>query len=124
MKREAEQVLCRFHLTTLARHHSEPLYQWIVDVARREGLQGATDKRVWQAAEEEERFLVTADKGFANALVHPPGTHSGILLLRPEDDGIQPLIRLIQLVLETGGVTRLHGTVAVATPRGVRVRKP
>ncbi len=42
MKREAEQVLCRFHLTTLARHHSAPLYQWIVDVARREGLQGAT----------------------------------------------------------------------------------
>lgn len=88
-----------------------------------EGLRGATDGRVWQAVEDEGRFLVTADKGLADARVHPPGTHSGILLLRPDDDGIEPLIRLIQLVLETGGVQRLYGTVAVATPRGVRVRK-
>ena len=42
MKREAEQVLCRFHLTSLARHGGEPLYQWIVETTHREGLQGAT----------------------------------------------------------------------------------
>ncbi len=42
MKLEREQVLCRFHLTSFARHGSEPLYQWIVETARREGLQGAT----------------------------------------------------------------------------------
>ena len=42
MKVEAEQVLCRFHLSSFARHGSEPLYQWIVETARREGLQGAT----------------------------------------------------------------------------------
>jgi uncharacterized protein len=42
MKLEAEQVLCRFHLSNLAHHGAEPLYQWIVEAARREGLQGAT----------------------------------------------------------------------------------
>jgi len=42
MKVEAEQVLCRFQLSSFARHGSEPLYQWIVETARREGLQGAT----------------------------------------------------------------------------------
>ena len=42
MKLEAEQVLCRFHLSNLAHHGSEPLYQWIVETARREDLQGAT----------------------------------------------------------------------------------
>ena len=42
MKLEAEQVLCRFHLSSLVRHRDEPLYQWIVEVARHEGLQGAT----------------------------------------------------------------------------------
>jgi PII-like signaling protein len=42
MKFEAEQVLCRFHLSSRLRHHDEPLYQWIVEVAHREGLQGAT----------------------------------------------------------------------------------
>jgi uncharacterized protein len=42
MKVEAEQVLCRFHLSTRARRRDEPLYQWIVGVARHDGLQGAT----------------------------------------------------------------------------------
>lgn len=42
MKLEAEQVLCRFHLSNLARHGAEPLYQWIVECARAEDLQGAT----------------------------------------------------------------------------------
>lgn len=42
VKLEAEQVLCRFHVSNLARHRAEPLYQWIVERARAEGLQGAT----------------------------------------------------------------------------------
>lgn len=42
MKIEAEQVLCRFQLSTFIRHGTEPLYQWIVETAHREGLQGAT----------------------------------------------------------------------------------
>jgi hypothetical protein len=39
---EAEQVLCRFHILNQTRHNVEPLYQWIVETAHREGAQGAT----------------------------------------------------------------------------------
>jgi PII-like signaling protein len=42
LKLEAEQVLCRFHVSNLARHGAEPLYEWIVEEARRADLQGAT----------------------------------------------------------------------------------
>jgi len=42
VKLEAEQALCRFHLTNCARHGNEPLYQWIVATARELGLQGGT----------------------------------------------------------------------------------
>ena len=42
MKLDAEQVLCRFHLSSFVRHHEEPLYQWIVETARHDGMQGAT----------------------------------------------------------------------------------
>jgi len=42
VKLEAEQVLCRFHLSNLVRHGTEPLYEWIVEQARRDDLQGAT----------------------------------------------------------------------------------
>ena len=42
MKTEAEQVLCRFQLSNFIRHGMSPLYEWIVETAHREGLQGAT----------------------------------------------------------------------------------
>ena len=52
---------------------------------------GAKDVVLWQAAQSEQRFLITADKGFGDIRVYPPGTHAGVLLLRPEEDGIGPL---------------------------------
>jgi PII-like signaling protein len=42
VKTAAEQVLCRFHLSNDIRHHLSPLYEWIVETARHDGLQGAT----------------------------------------------------------------------------------
>jgi uncharacterized protein len=42
MRIDAEQVLCRFQLSNFVRHGGQPLYEWIVETARREGLQGAT----------------------------------------------------------------------------------
>jgi PII-like signaling protein len=42
VKLEAEQVLCRVHLSNLVHHGTEPLYEWIVEFARREDFQGAT----------------------------------------------------------------------------------
>jgi PII-like signaling protein len=42
MKIEAEQVLCRFQLSNVIRHGMSPLYEWIVETAHRQGLQGAT----------------------------------------------------------------------------------
>jgi hypothetical protein len=41
-KIDAEQVLCRFQLSSLIRHGSSPLYEWIVETAHHEGLRGAT----------------------------------------------------------------------------------
>ena len=42
MRTDDEQVLCRIHLTNFVRHGRSPLFEWIVQTARREGLQGAT----------------------------------------------------------------------------------
>src|SRR5580658_4500869 len=42
MKSDAEQVLCRFQLSNFTRHGMSPLYEWIVETAHHQGLQGAT----------------------------------------------------------------------------------
>jgi PII-like signaling protein len=42
MKIDTEQVLCRFHLSNFIRHGMSPLYEWVVEQAHHQGLQGAT----------------------------------------------------------------------------------
>jgi len=84
---------------------------------------GWKDAQLWKAVQAEGKFLVTADKGFANIRVHPPGTHAGVLLLHPDEDGIRPMVELIQHVLASCDLATLAGTIAVATPRGIRVRR-
>lgn len=88
-----------------------------------QNMGGWKDPELWQAIQEEKRFLITADKGFADVRSFPPGTHAGILLLRPDEDGIRPLIHPLQRVLDSYGLEDLQGTVTVATPRSIRVRK-
>ena len=91
---------------------------------RDEGLGGTKDEPLWNEVQSEGRFLVTADKGFADVRIYSPGTHSGVLLLRPDEDGIAPLIELLERVLDRSDLDALAGAVAVATPRGLRVRWP
>jgi predicted nuclease of predicted toxin-antitoxin system len=88
-----------------------------------QGLGGWKDRELWQVVQAEGRFLVTADKGFADIRVYPPGTHAVVLLLRPDEDGIRPLLELSDTVLRYYDLNALTGTVAVANPRGIRVRR-
>jgi predicted nuclease of predicted toxin-antitoxin system len=88
-----------------------------------QGMGGYKDPALWQAVQAEQRYLVTADKGFADIRVYEPGSHAGILLLRPDQDGIGPVVELLEMVLASYDLELLARTVAVATPRGIRVRR-
>ena len=81
------------------------------------------DEALWRAVQNERRFLVTADKGFADARNYPPGAHEGILPLRPAKDGIGPLVALLKRVLESHSLEALTGAVTVASSRAIRVRR-
>lgn len=89
-----------------------------------EGLSGVLDPALWETAQKEQRFLITGDKAFANIKQYPPGTHAGVLLLRPDEDGIPETLNLIKDVLKLGILESLGGCIAVATPRRLRVRRP
>lgn len=64
-----------------------------------QGMGGWQDPDLWQAIQAEGRFLITADKGFADVRFYPPGTNVGVLLLRPDIDGIRPILELLELTL-------------------------
>jgi predicted nuclease of predicted toxin-antitoxin system len=65
-----------------------------------EGLSGILDSELWKTTQKERRFLVTGDKAFANIRQYPPGSHSGVLLLRPDKEGILQMHGLVQDVLK------------------------
>lgn len=88
-----------------------------------QGLGGFKDPVLWSTVQAERRFPVTADKGFGDIRTNPPGTHEGILLLRPDEAGIRPVLKLLEDVLAGYNLEDLSGAIAVATPRGIRIRR-
>jgi hypothetical protein len=93
------------------------------DTVLEQGMGGWKDDVLWNAVQVERRFLITADKGFADARNYPPGTHSGIPLLRTETDGIGPTVDLLKGLLKSYPLEALAGTITVATSRGIRIRR-
>lgn len=88
-----------------------------------QGMSGWKDRPLWEAVQAEQRFLVTADKGFGDLREYAPGTHAGVLLLRPDEDGIRPVMDLLRRVLDNYALADLAGSTTVATPRAIRVRR-
>ena len=115
MKIEAEQVLCRFQLSNLARHGFSNLYEWIVDKARREGLQGATvlegfyGMRADGSILEEHLWSITQERPIIVEVVDEPAR-------------IEALLAHVEPVFHEGVITleRAHVLLYRAGPRETR----
>jgi predicted nuclease of predicted toxin-antitoxin system len=88
-----------------------------------QGWQGAPDHVLWLRVQDEHRWLVTADKGFADLRLHPPGSHAGVILLRSQEESRRAYLELAAIALQHLQLDKLAGAVAVVTYRGVRVRR-
>ena len=89
-----------------------------------QGWQGLADEALWPRVQQEERWLVTADKGFADLRVYPPGSHVGVLLFRLDEESRRGYLELTQTVLDRLSFEELTGSIVVVTRRGIRIRKP
>jgi predicted nuclease of predicted toxin-antitoxin system len=89
-----------------------------------EGLSGAEDSDIWQAAQNEERFLITQDLDFSDVRRFTPGSHHGLLLIRLPDSSRRALIDRVIVLFRQQAVTEWSGCFIVASDRKVRVRRP
>ena len=94
--------------------------QLVVD----QGLSGASDEAVWERVCEENRFFITLDLDFSDVRRYQPGSHPGVLLLRPETRGRQSVLQVLQRVCEEFSLQSLYRCVAVADTTKTRVRRP
>ena len=88
-----------------------------------QGWSGRDDRSLWESVQQEQRLLVTADKGFADPRQLPPGTHCGIILLRSERESRASYVELARQVLRSAKLEDLHGVIAVVRHAGIRVHR-
>lgn len=88
------------------------------------GLSGTSDDVIWQHICEEDRFFITLDLGFSDIRRYQPGSHRGVLLLRPETRGRQLVMEVLERVCREFSLQSLYRCVAVADATKTRVRRP
>jgi predicted nuclease of predicted toxin-antitoxin system len=86
-----------------------------------ENLSGKSDREVWQASQQETRFLITQDLDFSDVRQFAPGTHCGILLVRLHSPDRQSLMTRVAEVFQQEDVGGWIGCFVVATERKIRV---
>jgi predicted nuclease of predicted toxin-antitoxin system len=89
-----------------------------------EGLSGADDAQVWQRAVSEGRFFVTLDLDFADVRRFPPGSHPGILLLRPRSRSRDAVQHILARVVREHPPETHSGWFVVADVNHTRIRRP
>ena len=94
-----------------------------VDTVVEENLAGATDPQVVAAAAAAGRLLITLDRGLGDIRAYPPGSHAGILVLRPSDQSARTVAAALAEVVAGHDLTMLAGTVTVAQRGLLRIRR-
>lgn len=95
-----------------------------VHTAGEESLSGCDDLELWNAAQREERFLITQDMDFSDVRRFTPGTHSGILLVRLRSPSADNLVERVRELFHKESATEWSGCFVVATEHKVRIRRP
>ncbi|MGO9059730.1 MAG: DUF5615 family PIN-like protein [Candidatus Binataceae bacterium] len=67
--------------------------------------------------------MITADKGFADLRKYPPGSHAGVILLRPHEESRRAYLELAVSTMREVDLDSIPGAIVVVTPRGIRVRR-
>jgi hypothetical protein len=66
-------------------------------------------------------MLFTADKGFANARIYPPGSHYGVVLFRLPRESRAGYLKLTEFLLSQLKLDDVIGALVVVSPGTIRV---
>jgi predicted nuclease of predicted toxin-antitoxin system len=89
-----------------------------------EQLAGHTDPVVVRAATEEDRMVLTLDRGVGDLRHYPPGSHAGIIVLRPATQDPTSVLELVNRFLSAHSLDDLRECNVVVEPDRIRIRRP
>ena len=88
------------------------------------GLRGHSDSDVFSYAQENNRTLITCDKGFSNLLRFPSGSHAGIMVVRiPDEYPIDLFNREVLSAIKGMGEEPLFGVLVIVEIGHTRIRR-
>ena len=88
-----------------------------------QGWTGIADEVLWSRIQQEGRWLITGDKGFADLRRFRPGSHAGVILLRPQEESRRAYLQLARAAFVELMLDDMAGALLVVTDRGVRIRR-
>jgi predicted nuclease of predicted toxin-antitoxin system len=89
-----------------------------------QGWSGCRDDVLLARLRAEGRWLVTADRGFADVRQYSPGSYAGIIVFQTGIESRGRYVALAEAVARTLELERLAGCLVVVTPGRVRIRRP
>jgi predicted nuclease of predicted toxin-antitoxin system len=92
------------------------------DTVTEEGLRGAADPAVVEAASAADRIPFTLDKGIANLQRYPIRQHAGVVLFRPDTSGRGAVIAFVRERLHKVLEMDLSDRLTVVGPSRIRFR--
>jgi predicted nuclease of predicted toxin-antitoxin system len=87
-----------------------------------QGLQGRCDSEVAEVCHREKRAIITLDLDFSDIRTFPPGSYSGIIVLRLADQGRQAVLRSLERLVPMLEVEPLDGKLWIVDERHLRIR--
>ena len=93
-----------------------------VDTVNDEGLRGAADPAVVNAAFATDRILLTLDKGIANLQRYPVHQPAGVVLFRPDTSGRGAVVAFVRERLQKVLEVDLTNRLTVVGPSRIRFR--
>ena len=113
-----DENLAQSHLALLERHgyDAEGVFE--------EQLSGVDDAALWATVRAEGRFFITLDLDFSDVRRFPPGTHPGILLLRPRSMSREAVTSILRRLLQSHSLADFEGGLVVADEAHTRIRRP
>lgn len=98
---------------------------YAADDVRDIGLRGHSDADVFARAQATSSVLISCDKGFANTLAFPVGSHAGIIVIRiPDEASPVELNRELVRTLSQLGDQPLAGCLVIVEVGRIRIRRP
>ncbi len=96
---------------------------WTVCHVRDIGLSAATDRAIFEWAQQNAAIVITFDEDFADARMYPVGSHAGVIRLRVWPTTVESAEAGLGRLLATTSDSELPGSLIIIDNLRIRIRR-